>query len=557
MLKVLTPTPQFHFVLGPIAETCHVNELDVRFVVALLVVYVLAFARVQVNYPNIPFINAIWGLVLLQFVQGGAWWVIGIFMVLPYCAFRTYIEHSRRWITTLIFLFQCSFLKGSKGEISEIITRAIVIKGYALIMDEWEENERHRLDRKHNDECASALTISQAELRMHAMRNRKSYTNMTGESVLYMFDYTQVCSGVPLSFKDYLDAHKAMSCDRSCGNDRPPLVQMRTVALRHLTTGIVCLGLYMVLRSLLPIAALTGGDIGGGSWLGHFGYMQAAVWKERLWYYFVWKVGEGGCVLAGYGDEKDNDGNPLCHFRGAQSVDIYEAELCCASVQAFLRNWNKMTQRFLERYVYHNLLFHDMLDPNCPHHLSIDLTALESLHSHRWTIAFLLTFFVSWLLHGQRHPKSSGLFFCSLAMLAHLDRLVRHKVSPRLLSGVNARKRMGVYYAVDADASSYCARGYAAYPDCNGSRSGVKRLWFERGVWWLSWALLLLTLNYLGLGMLLPWGELCVAYGRLGWVGHKLLLAAYALLLLLPGPAAGRQQEGGGGDHGKVKKKKN
>lgn len=136
-------------------------------------------------------------------------------------------------------------------------------------------------------------------------------------------------------------------------------------------------------------------------------FMFKCMFSERLKFYFIWKVAEGACILAGFGfSGYDKDGNSK-GYRAAENMDVLGHELA-TSVQILSRGWNKGTQGWLERYTF-----------------------------HRYNRSLAITYFISGVWHGV-YPGFL-IMFMSVPILTTCERLFQAKINPLVVPEYDGR----------------------------------------------------------------------------------------------------------------------
>lgn len=82
-------------------------------------------------------------------------------------------------------------------------------------------------------------------------------------------------------------------------------------------------------------------------------YNVIAIYGIRFRFYFAWKIAEAAATFSGFGFEGfDEQTGASLGWKGVQNVDVYGVETA-SRIQTVIRSWNKRTQGWLERYVYH------------------------------------------------------------------------------------------------------------------------------------------------------------------------------------------------------------
>eukprot|EP00605_Chrysophyceae_sp_TOSAG23-4_P001266 GSChrysophyteH1.ASY1.ANO1.1377.1 assembled CDS len=136
-------------------------------------------------------------------------------------------------------------------------------------------------------------------------------------------------------------------------------------------------------------------------------FMFKCMFSERLKFYYIWKVAEGACILAGFGfSGYDANGNSK-GYRAAENMDVMGHEFA-TTVQILSRGWNKGTQGWLERYTF-----------------------------NRYNQSLLITYFISGVWHGV-YPGFL-LMFMSVPILTACERQFKAKINPLVVPEFDGR----------------------------------------------------------------------------------------------------------------------
>jgi lysophospholipid acyltransferase len=79
------------------------------------------------------------------------------------------------------------------------------------------------------------------------------------------------------------------------------------------------------------------------------GYLLVAGMISRTKFHGVWKLSGSAALISGVGVGSDSKGT--IHFHAFENISIFELETC-ENVKASMDSWNKVTARWLRRYVY-------------------------------------------------------------------------------------------------------------------------------------------------------------------------------------------------------------
>jgi hypothetical protein len=227
-----------------------------------------------------------------------------------------------------------------------------------------------------------------------------------------VYCFTCLLAGPAFEYNDYVnaingDAFKREGIvDDDGESEKPPSSIM--AALSALVVGAVSLIVYLKMSVEFPMQRFYNPDfIASHGKVYRMIYTWLSIFGERFKYYFVWKVAEGSCILAGFGFEGfDKMGQPK-GWRGVRNVDVLIVETA-PNVQLLTRSWNKRTQGWLERYTY-----------------------------KRTGNSLMATYFISALWHGL-YPGFFFLFM-SMPLLTNIERLTRLKINPVLIPGYDGK----------------------------------------------------------------------------------------------------------------------
>jgi lysophospholipid acyltransferase len=149
--------------------------------------------------------------------------------------------------------------------------------------------------------------------------------------------------------------------------DAPPVPRWAPAAAA-LATGAACLGANIALQPRFPVASLYALALDARAaplwWRGLSAHV--AMLLLRVQYYGVWKVAEGAAIVAGYGYRPQAAATPAAPAPAAGATERQQrrgdwAGVCnvnplavetSTSTQSVMRNWNIMTQQWLELYIF-------------------------------------------------------------------------------------------------------------------------------------------------------------------------------------------------------------
>jgi len=189
------------------------------------------------------------------------------------------------------------------------------------------------------DKILKAKDRAERDVELFKERKEFALTSLPNplEYLGYMWCFPCLLGGPAFEFKDYMDG---------ITNENRPSSFLP--AMKLLLVSFVCLGLRQVISGYIgddvyfnPTYLVPGANLAI-----YFLKCCANLLSKRFNYYFVWKISEGACILAGFGyNEKTKE------WDGVENVEILGYEL--APTTSFLtKAWNKRTQKWLEKYTY-------------------------------------------------------------------------------------------------------------------------------------------------------------------------------------------------------------
>lgn len=124
----------------------------------------------------------------------------------------------------------------------------------------------------------------------------------------YIFCFTCILAGPAFEFKDYVTIidktafQKPIRKDKTKDDVEVEVPSTLAPSLYRLFVAVLCLLSHMQLSARFPHSVVYNAEwISLHSWYFRWGYTSLSLFAERLKYYFVWKVAEGACVMAGFG----------------------------------------------------------------------------------------------------------------------------------------------------------------------------------------------------------------------------------------------------------------
>jgi D-alanyl-lipoteichoic acid acyltransferase DltB (MBOAT superfamily) len=256
--------------------------------------------------------------------------------------------------------------------------------------------DRANLLREHSDKNVAKIYADRRKFAIDKLPNPLEFFG-------YVYCFTCLLAGPAFEYTDYSHSIDNTKFKRKDGKIEPtpsslvPGLSKMIAAIFYLAAHIVSTGYIQLSRVYDPAFVASHG------FLYRCVYLYLALFAVRFKYYFVWMAAEGASNLGGFGFQGfDAKGNPI-GWEDVKNIDIvgFETAPC---IQQLSRAWNKRTQGWLERYTY-----------------------------QRTNRSLIITYFVSALWHGL-YP-GFFLFFMSLPLLTNVERLIRAKITPRIVPG--------------------------------------------------------------------------------------------------------------------------
>jgi len=292
----------------------------------------------------------------------------------------------------------------------------------------------------------------------------------------YVYCFTCILAGPAFEYKDYLDSVTGSAFKDKSGAIKKPATVL--AGLQRLLVGTVCMVGYLQLGAHFSVKdQYNPAFIAATPFLERYAELMAAMFNDRLKFYFAWKVAEGASILGGFGFEGYDSAGNAKGWKGVENIDIIGFETA-PNVQTISKNWNKRTQGWLERYTYHR--------------------SGRSLN---------MTYFISALWHGL-YP-GFFLMFMTLPLMTNIERLCKSKVNPLIVP-------------------SFDGRNMETYP------KGIVGQLYWVVCWTMTMAFMNVIVQVFSMGSL---ENSLTALGGSYYIPHITLVVAYVLLELLPGGA--------------------
>jgi hypothetical protein len=396
-----------------------------QFTAAVFAIYpVAALFRVLPSQSGKHLLSCVVGLLLLQWLYQEEWIhpVVTTAATYFFCKYAP-SKHVAVWVFALImghmvsyhvYRMYVSYLGGAFdiGRTQMVITMKLTSFAY------------NYYDGTYDKANVFAERTNTSDRKFRVMADRKKYAVTKLPSLLeftgYVFCFPCLLVGPAFEYNDYIRAIDGSAFV----SDVPAIINSGTnnhdkskvavneksedrqyfgsfwIGARYLLLSIAMLIAHVAVSARYPIKNLF-----SEAWLAqprsyanHFAYLLAAILGERFKFYFVWKIAEGACIMAGFGFQGFDRNGQVIGWQGVENVDIILVETA-TNVQQLSRAWNKRTQGWLERYTY-----------------------------HRTGGNVVLLYFVSALWHGL-YP---GYFiaFMTVPLLTTTERLARLKLTP-------------------------------------------------------------------------------------------------------------------------------
>ena len=121
-------------------------------------------------------------------------------------------------------------------------------------------------------------------------------------------------------------------------------------ALRRALEGLFWMGCFAYLDGHYRVTYVLSDEFLRQSWLYRFWYIVPLAFTHRVKYYGVWKLSEGGCILAGFGFN-GLDKNGRLDWTSIENISPKDFETA-QNTKALLEAWNKNTNKWLKNYIY-------------------------------------------------------------------------------------------------------------------------------------------------------------------------------------------------------------
>ncbi|KAG5188593.1 MBOAT, membrane-bound O-acyltransferase family-domain-containing protein [Tribonema minus] len=259
-------------------------------------------------------------------------------------------------------------------------------------------------------EKLTASTGNERKDKVNKQRAKVALREVPGplEYMGYTYCFATILAGPAFEYKEYIatitgERFRSVSTSNGNGGDANSSTASYTIppralpVLSKLATGLLCVVVHQVGGATYPIDRMVAPETLAMPPLQRYGLMWICLLCCRMKYYFAWKVADGAAVLCGFGYEgTDDNGKPK--WNGVNNMDIIDFETA-ENMTGNSRAWNKMTQSWLEKYVY-----------------------------TRTNNSLMATYFVSAFWHGF-YP-GYYLFFMSLPLAQQTLRVARKSISP-------------------------------------------------------------------------------------------------------------------------------
>lgn len=499
--------PAMDKMMADLSESAGMDETLIKYTVALFLAYPLAAGMYALPNKHLKHLYSfLVGFIMVQWIFGPDWihsFISAMGTYLICLLFPKNIQHYAVFIFVMgymtgshMYRMYVSYMSGVFDFTGTQMVLTMKLTSFAYnYFDGTADYKRVFPDSPYEDKKKAFVY---AERRKFAITTLPNPLEFFG----YVYCFTCILAGPAFEYRDYERAidgsaytlltttTNGKTVDDKSGQ-KSLTTELKIVKPSTLLPGLSCLLISVIcLVSYLKISSIvTVKQQYDPVWVAQHGYIDryirlvAAMFNDRLKFYFAWKVAEGASIFAGFGFEGyKEDGTPK-GWNGVQNIDIIGFETA-TNIQTISRAWNKRTQGWLERYTY-----------------------------HRTGRSLIATYFISALWHGL-YP---GFFFMfmTLPLITNIERLVRAKINPLIIPGFDGRDMI-------------------TYP-----KGIVGQLY-----WVICWALTMGIMNYVVQVFSMGSLENClVALGGHYFIPHIALVVFYGILEIMPSKKQERKKE--------------
>jgi hypothetical protein len=401
--------------LIPVSENTGLEFGMVKFIVALFLSYPLGLGmRLMPSSTFKHLYSFLVGFLMLQFVFGPSWIHTFISSLVTYliCMLvpKKYLTSTAfLWVMGYMTIAHCfrmyvSYMSGILDFTGTQMVMTMKLTSFAFNYFDGHHDYNNVFVKEHESESKKRMYLDR---RRFAIRELPSLLEYFG----YMFCFTCILAGPAYEYSDYLSAVDGSAFRKNKGDAKssPNLIVSSFIAsLRRVVASLVSMVLYLKVGPIVGIKYMYDpAFMAAHSHVYNMIFCVFSIGFDKMKYYFVWKMAEASCILAGFGFEGYDESGKVIGWKGVENIDIMNFELG-SNVQSRTRHWNKRTQGWLERYVY-----------------------------NRTNKSLAITYFISAFWHGL-YP-GYFLFFLSLPLLTNIERLARTKLNPLFAPGYNGK----------------------------------------------------------------------------------------------------------------------
>ncbi|RHY34185.1 hypothetical protein DYB32_001077 [Aphanomyces invadans] len=365
----------------------------VRYMVCLFGMYPVAAMFALLPSPTIKHAVSLgWGVMIAQFVFGSAW-VHTLVMALG--SYLILLCGSRRHIGTISMVWNLVYLSFSHvyrmyvdymGVTLDISGPQMVLcmKLTALAYNLYDGTvDAPRLASKPDSTSLARVFASRKALAVSSVPSVLEYLS-------YAFCFPTFLAGPAFEFREFIDVIHGI---------KPAGPGRIRAGVTKLAIGLFYVGWTAALGIQYPTTMFFDDAVAALPWYQHIPTLYFVFFLFKCRFYGCWTVAEGATVLCGFGYEGIVDGAP--RWNGVQYMNVWEFEFATCHRDS-TRKWNKITQSWLERYIY-----------------------------SRTNNSLMATYFVSAFWHGF-YP-GYYMFFMLMPLPTVVNRLARKKLRPWFL----------------------------------------------------------------------------------------------------------------------------
>lgn len=325
----------------------------------LLLAYPLSLVHVNLGSTTAKHLfSATTGIFLAQFVFGSAWIHSFISAIVVYVCM---LALPRRRMPVVVFVFTMLYLTLSHlyrvwvdymgWTLDHTGPQMILtIKLSALAYDYFDGT----VDKVEGYAEVTKLTPRDAEARK--ARRARSISELPSLLAFlgYVYHFGSFFAGPAFFYRHYIDSVTGAVYTDAQGKRLPggalPGGRL-AVATKCFLTSVVCMVVFVVVTPRFDSSTLHTEERLSMPILSYTAYAWVSLIVLRTKYYFGWLMAEGACVLGGIGFRGYDAKTKAPRWDAVNNIDIVGFELA-PSVRELARAWNRLTQQWLQFYVY-------------------------------------------------------------------------------------------------------------------------------------------------------------------------------------------------------------